>query len=344
MTIPPEQGIVVPECLPPVGVDRHERIQLVLNAAVDLAAQNHEGDPAQYSQALANVSLEQTGLAVTLVDGTSLRAGDAAHEKVTLQSVAKVVLLTGLLEDIGHDEVFCHVGMEPSGDSFKSLARLDARHGPPANPLINAGAIMLCSCVPGNTLDQRIDWLQGWAGRLFEADLSINEDVRNIERSAGAHNWSIAYLLRSKDLMDRSVTDALDVYFALCSLEADICTCANFPALLARGGVDRGGTQVVSARTVRTVISIMTTCGMYDESGEYLVQTGLPAKSGVSGLIISSALRRAGIAAYSPRLGAKGGSVRGQIMLRHIATELGWHFAEPRAADGDAASADVGGR
>lgn len=311
----------------------HERIQTTLDEAVELARATDDGEPADYCRSLRDVVVDQTALAVTLVDGTRLAAGDATRQLVTLQSVAKIVLLTGLLEDLGHAVVFQHVGMEPSGDSFRSLARLDQRYGPPANPLINAGAIMLSACVPGSTLDDRLAWLHDWAARLFETPLTINEDVRRVERTEGAHNWSIAYLLQSKGLLPRAVEDALELYFALCALQVDVCTAANLPALLARGGSDVGGTSIVSPATVRTVIAILATCGMYDESGTYLVQTGLPAKSGVSGVIVSTALRRAGIAAYSPRLDAAGGSVRGQIMLRHIATRLGWHFAEPRLED-----------
>ena len=130
-------------------------------------------------------------------------------------------------------------------------------------------------------------------------------------------------------MLSGPVDDVLEMYFALCSLEASVVEAARLAAILAAGGIAPGGERVLSARTASTVVAIMATCGMYDESGAHLVATGLPAKSGVSGVIVAVAPGRAGIAVFSPRINQKGGSVRGHQMLSHLSAALGWHFALP---------------
>jgi glutaminase len=149
------------------------------------------------------------------------------------------------------------------------------------------------------------------------------------ERRTGDRNRAIAYMLRAAGLLAGSVDEVLETYFALCSLEATVADAARFGCVLANGGADGSGAQVVAPRTAATVVALMATCGMYDESGAHLVASGLPAKSGVSGVIVAVAPGRAGIAVASPRVNSKGGSVRGHAMVRHLSVTLGWHFALP---------------
>ncbi len=124
-----------------------------------------------------------------------------------------------------------------------------------------------------------------------------------------------------------SVDDVLDAYFALCSLEVTVVEAAHLGCVLANGGVAPSGERVVSAGNARRVVSLMASCGMYDESGTYMMNTGLPAKSGVSGVIVASAVAAGGIAVCSPRLNRRGGSVRGHVILEHVSNALNWHFA-----------------
>lgn len=311
--------------------DEHARIQAVLEQAVARARASSEGEAARYIPELGAVDPEQTSAAVMLPDGHTALAGDAARHRFTLQSAAKLIVLAGALEDLGPRVVFDVVGSEPSGESFASIAQLDSRGPRPANPLINAGAIALCGIVPG-TLEQRIAWVERWAERLCGAELRINSRVYASERRTGDRNRSIAYLLRSSGILTDRVDDTLDVYFSLCSLEATAVEAAHLGCVLACGGVAPGGRRVLSESTTSWVVALMASCGMYDESGTYLMQTGLPAKSGVSGVIVAVALDRAGVGVSSPRLNARGGSVRGHLMLEHIADALGWHFARPRHA------------
>jgi glutaminase len=291
------------------------------------ARRNHEGAAADYIPELARVPLETTSAAITCIDGTTLTAGDADHHRFTFQSSAKVLLLAGLLEEQGPVEVFKVVGSEPSGGSFASVARLET-HGPtPANPLVNAGAIALCGQLKGST-EQRVAWVQRWAERLYGSSMTIDAAVRTSESKSANRNRAIAYLLKHHGVLRGDVEETLNVYFALCSLAGGVEQAAHLPAVLANGGLEPGsGERLLSHATVAIVVSLMATCGMYNESGNYLVATGMPAKSGVSGVITAVTPGVAGIAVCNPRLNDQGGSVRGHLILRHLSRHLGWHFA-----------------
>lgn len=302
-------------------------IRAVLEKAVATARDVSGGQPATYIPELACAPLEHVSVAVTDVDGHTLVAGDNPEHRFTLQSSAKLVVLLGLLEERGHDAVFEVVGSEPSGSSFASIARLDD-HGPqPSNPFVNSGAIALCGQLSG-TSEDRQDWLMGWAERLYGRRLTADHKVLDSERRSGNRNRSIGYLLKSNGVFEGEVDDILETYFYMCSFSATIAEASRLPALLANLGRAPDGRQVFSEATALCVQSLMATSGMYDESGAYFRRTGLPAKSGVSGVIVAVAPGRAGIAVFSPRVGPKGGSIRGHHMLREMRRELGWHFAK----------------
>jgi glutaminase len=302
-------------------------IQNVLDSAVDKARRNAQGAPADYIPELAQVPLERTSAAVLLTTGELLTAGDAAEHDFTFQSSAKLLPLIGLLEERGPVEVFGSVGSEPSGDGFSSVARLET-HGPkPANPLINSGAIALCGQLTGS-VERRTAWISHWAQRLYGAPIPIDERVLESERGSADRNRSIAYFLKHGGIIHGNVEDTLSVYFALCSLSGNVAQAAHLTAILAHGGLQPGTSRrVLRKQTVAIVVAIMATCGMYNESGNYLVSTGMPAKSGVSGVIVAVVPGVAGIAVSSPRVNDKGGSVRGHMILRDLSRQLGWHFA-----------------
>lgn len=304
-------------------------IEAVLQEAVARARASHEGVVASYIPELSSVDPEQTSAAIMLPDGARVLAGDAARHRFTLQSAAKLVVLAGLLEELGPDVVFGTVGSEPSGEGFASIAQLDSRGPKPPNPLVNAGAIAMCGLVPG-PLEDRIAWVERWAQQLCGAEVRINSRVYASERRTGDRNRAIAYLLRSSGILTDRVDDTLDVYFSLCSLEATVVEAAHLGCVLASSGVAPGGRRVLGEDTASRVVALMASCGMYDESGTHLMRTGLPAKSGVSGVIVAVALGRGGIGVSSPRLNARGGSVRGHLVLEHLADALGWHFARSR--------------
>ena len=67
----------------------------------------------------------------------------------------------------------------------------------------------------------------------------------------------------------------------MCSLEVNCSTVAVIASTLANGGIcPTTGQRVISSQAVRDVLSLMHSCGMYDYSGQFAFNVGLPAKSG----------------------------------------------------------------
>jgi glutaminase len=302
----------------------------LLKELVDEAANNHEGHVANYIPELANVDKNITAIAVhPLNGGDSVMYSNSPLTPITLQSTAKLIPLIGLLEEFGMEQVLHWVKVEPSGDDFASITRLEQFGPKPSNPMLNAGAITLCSHIPGKG-EHQFAWLDNWVNRLFNQNLRINPSVFASEKRTGDRNRSLAYLLRSRKSLGTRVSETLDLYFTLCSYEAQIEQVLNLPTLLANYGKNPiTGEQIISLDTCKITLSIMATCGLYDETGSHMVRTGMPAKSGVSGYTMASVPGRAGIVVFSPLVNAKGNSIRGEIMLESVSRALGWHFAHP---------------
>lgn len=305
-----------------------EHITRLLGQATEDARHNHQGIIADYIPELANVSPELTSCAVMLADGNLIQGGDYESHVLTLQSVSKLVVLIGLMEEYGPEKLFTWIDAEPTGYHFSSLAQVE-RYGPiPANPMVNAGAIALCSRIPGNE-KARVKWLDHWVQKLFGQALKINKKVLTSELATSDRNRAIAYLLQSEGQLGLPVEETLQTYFYLCSYDCTVGQAVYLPTILANGGLAPNGSRIISEEVSNIVIAIMATCGLYDESGMHLVTTGMPSKSAVSGLIVAVATGRGGIAVASPRLNAKGGSVRGHLILKRMSYELDWHFAAP---------------
>jgi glutaminase len=299
----------------------------LLQSLVQHAEKNQDGDTANYIPELANVNKDLTAIGVQPLGGEIVMHSNAPLELVTLQSTSKMIPLIGLLEERGAEQLFEWVKVEPSGDEFASITRLE-RFGPkPSNPMLNAGAIALCSNIPG-VGEQRFAWLENWVQKLFNQRLNINPLVFASEKRTGDRNRALAYLLQSRGNLGSNVPDTLDLYFALCSYETLLPQMLYLPTLLANSGKDPfTGEQVISLETCKITLAIMATCGLYNETGAHMVHTGMPAKSGVSGYTIAVVPGKAGVVVLSPRVNAKGNSIRGEIMLKGLSHEMNWHFA-----------------
>lgn len=301
----------------------------LLKNLIKLAEKSMEGDTANYIPELANVDKNITAIAVQELGGPLLIETNTPLLPVTLQSTAKMIPLIGLLEECGPSKVFEWVKVEPSGDDFASITRLEQFGPKPSNPMLNAGAIALCSYIPG-TGQAAFDWLDSWVERLFNQKLTINQTVFRSEKLTGDRNRALAYILKGRQHLGADVDETLDRYFALCSYEATIDQLVYLPLMLANSGKDPfTGEQVISKETAHIAVSIMATCGLYDETGTHMVRTGMPAKSGVSGYILALIPGKAGIVVLSPRVNKKGNSIRGEILLEHLSREMEWHFAMP---------------
>lgn len=307
---------------------RIKTITEALNQAVSNARNINGGKIANYIPELTKVDTNYLGAAILLSSGELITAGDNSDYLFTMQSVSKLVLLIGLMEEFGASKVFSWIKVEPSEQSFSSIRHLD-QYGPvPSNPLINAGAIALCSRIPGNSVEQQ-EWISKWTNKLFGDTIGFNESVFYSELQHSDRNRSLAYLMKSTGVLAREVEEVLIPYIMLCSFQLNVKQAAYLPMILSNGGVASDGKRIISEETSNQVVAIMATCGLYNESGMHLVKTGLPAKSGVSGLIVAVATCRAGIAVSSPYINSKGTSIRGHALLMELSKTLDWHFAAP---------------
>ncbi len=282
------------------------------------------GTVASYIPALARVNPSKLGVAIALADGTTHCAGDA-KEPFSIQSISKVFTL-GLA--LGHVKaaLWNHVGREPSGSPFNSIVQLEAEKGKPRNPLINAGAIVVCDQLMGRRpADEVVDEILGFMRRQSSEDVAIDGEVAESESKAGTLNRSLAYFLAAFGNVQNPVEEVLSVYFRQCAIAMSCCQLARAGLYLAFDGKDPvTGAEVVIPSRARRINALMMTCGHYDNSGEFAFSIGLPGKSGVGGGILTIVPGIGTIVVWSPGLNAAGTSLAGAVALERIVERTGW--------------------
>ena len=281
------------------------------------------GKVASYIPELAKSNPSDLGVYLITLDGQEYYAGDY-NKKFTMQSISKILSLMLSLIDNG-EAVFEKIGMEPTGDSFNSIVNLELKSiHKPFNPMINAGAIATTSMIKGSSTDEKIKKILDLAKKLSNnPNIKINEDVYMSEKITGDRNRSLAYFMKGYNVIEGAVDDVLDVYFKQCSIEVTCRDIANMGCVLANDGIStRTGERIVSKQICRIVKTIMSTCGLYDASGEFAVHIGIPAKSGVGGGILASVPHKMGIGVYGPSLDEKGNSIAGIQILKELSGKL----------------------
>lgn len=284
-----------------------------------------KGQVAQYIPALAKVDPNRLGMTVMTRDGAFHSFGDY-QERFTVQSISKAMLLVYALKEVGHQRVFSRVGVEPTGDSFNSIVKLETKHEHPLNPFINAGAIAVVALMveKGYSFADFLNFMKKLVGR---EDLSLDEEVFQSEQATGDLNRSLAYFMKSSDVIKAPVEEVLDFYFRMCSILVDTKDLAHFGLCLALDGKDPVTTEeFLDAYNISLVKTLMVTCGMYDSSGEFAIKVGMPAKSGVGGGICALAQGKLGVGVYSPALDDKGNSFAGMKALEFLSWSLDLHF------------------
>jgi glutaminase len=289
------------------------------------------GELATYIPPLSTVDPEQLAIAVVTVDGHLYAVGDATAP-FTIQSVSKPFTYALALDDLGFDAVLERVGVEPTGDAFNSIT-VDEASGRPFNPMVNAGAIVTTSLLSGRDNREReqrlVEGMATFAGR----DLTVDADVFAAERATGDRNRAIGYLMRTFGMLRDDVEDAVASYFMQCSLLVDVRDLAVMGATLANHGLNPiTGERAVDEQHVARVLSVMSSCGMYDYAGEWLYRVGLPAKSGVSGAVVAVLPGVLAIAAFSPRLDSRGNSVRAVMACEALARRFRLHVFAAHAS------------
>jgi len=285
-----------------------------------MLAEPDQGAVADYIPELACIDPEQFGLALHCLDGRGFESGET-RTRFSLQSIAKVFGLVLAVSAAG-EAVWTRVGVEPSGDPFNSLIQLEYEHGIPRNPLINAGAIVIADFLVTHYDNPKRELLDFVRQMAREPSIEFNASVAASEATHGYRNLALANFMKAFDNLVNDIDDVLDVYFHLCALEMNCNELARAFLFLADAG-RLEGEQVISKAEARRVNAIMLTCGFYDESGDFAFRVGLPGKSGVGGGIVAIQPHEYAVAAWSPRLNAKGNSYRGMRALRMLAERTG---------------------
>lgn len=288
-----------------------------------------DGELATYIPELAKVGPDLFGIAIVTLDGHVYEVGDARSD-FTMQSIAKPLIYGLALQDHGRDAVLKRIGVEPSGDPFNAIV-FDERNNRPFNPMVNAGAIAATALLRGDTAAVRmariLELFRGFCGH----EVVIDEAVYRSEAATGHRNRAIAYLELNNGMIDGDADEHVDLYFRQCAIRTSAADLAFIGATLANGGVNpASGEQVLASGHVRDVMSVMTTCGMYDYAGEWELRVGLPAKSGVSGGIMAVLPGQLGLGVFSPRLDDRGNSLRGIRVCEELSSRLKLHLLDHR--------------
>ncbi len=305
-------------------VEHPHRLQRLLEDLHEEYTALVDGEVATYIPELGKANPDHFGICVVTADGRVFEAGDS-DRPFTIQSISKPFTFGMALEECGAEKVWQHVDVEPCGDAFNSI-ELQNGTNRPHNPMVNSGAITVSALLHARyghrTFDEILSRFSAAAGRA----LTIDQDVYESERRTGHRNRAIAHLLLNFGLMPADAEEALDVYFKQCSIlvtSRDLAVMGATLANMGRNPVNDVG--VFDIQSVKHMLSIMLTCGMYDYSGQWTYRVGIPAKSGVGGGVLAVVNRQIGIAVYSPRLDSHGNSRRGIEVCTELASRLGLH-------------------
>lgn len=280
------------------------------------------GKIADYIPALSNANPNDIGICIMDIKGNIYCSGDYT-KKFTIQSISKVISLMLAIMDRGKDRVFQKVGMEPTNEPFNSFYKLELdEEGKPSNPMINAGAIVITSLIKGRG-DEKIARLLNIIRDITQDEsISYNKEVYLSEKHTGNRNRAMAYLLKDKGLIEGEAEEILDAYFKQCSIEIHCVHLARIGAFFANNCRTPNGDISYPGEIANIITAIMTTCGMYDFSGQYAVEVGIPSKSGVAGGILGIVPNKYGIGVYGPALDKYGNSIAGYGILKGLSQDL----------------------
>ena len=297
---------------------------LLKNLVKDCAAFTALGHVATYIPELANMDPHKIGIYLTTQDGGEYYAGDC-FDKFTIQSVVKPLILLLALMDSGIGKVRDLVGVEATGKPFDAFNYSDqALTGSHINPMINTGAIALCTLIHGDTYEDKFARLLNLARTLSgNPGLEVDESVFQSEKATGNKNRALAYMLKAYGMVSDPADEILDCYFRACSILVTCKDLAQISLIFANHGLRiQDDVRLFPMEYGKYVNATMATCGMYDGSGEFAITVGFPAKSGVGGGIMGVIPRRMGIGVFAPSLDKHGNSVAGVELLARLSRKL----------------------
>ena len=293
-------------------IDAHERFRSV-----------DQGEVSQVYPALARVPRDLFGICVVSAEGSVFSVGDAEHE-FTIMSVSKPFVFALVCDLIGATGARERLGVNATGHAFNSLAGIERNPDGRTNPMVNAGAIATTSLVPGENTDAKWRFIHEGLSRFAGRELSLNEEVYASASETNFRNRSIAWMLESVGRIYCDPAEATDLYTRQCSLNVSAKDLAIMGATLADGGFNPvTREQVVSPDICHYALAVMLTAGMYETSGDWLYEIGLPGKSGIGGGIVTVSPGKGGLGTFAPPLDEAGNSVKGQLVAQFLSQRLG---------------------
>ena len=282
-----------------------------------------DGAVSEVYPALAGVPPDLFGICVVATHGAVFSVGDAEFE-FAIMSVAKPFVFALVCQSLGPEDARGLLGVNSTGLAFNSLSAIERSADGRTNPMVNPGAIAATSLVPGADADAKWEVVRDGLSRFAGRELSLDHETYRSASETNARNQSIARLLESYGRIEGDPAEATDVYTRQSCLNVTARDLAVMGATLADGGVNPiTGERVVDAITCRYTLAVMATAGLYETSGDWLYDVGLPGKSGIGGGIVTVAPGKGGLGTFSPRLDPAGNSVRGQLAARFVSRRLG---------------------
>jgi len=290
------------------------------------------GENSKVYPALARASADLFGVCVVGTNGSIYSAGDYEHE-FTIMSVSKAFVFALVCQAVGVQEARQKIGVNATGYAFNSLAAVERSADGRTNPMVNSGAIATTSLVPGHSHEAKWEFIHEGLSRFAGRKLSMNDEVLTSAAETNYRNKSIANLLQSYNRLYTDPAQAVDLYTKQCSLNVSARDLAVMGATLADGGVNPiTKVRVVDASICHYALAVMTTAGLYETSGDWLFDIGLPGKSGIGGGIVTVSPGKGGLGTFSPPLDAAGNSVKGQHVAKFLSQRLGMDMFVSQAA------------
>lgn len=281
-----------------------------------------KGKVADYIPALAKIPSDKFGIAITTLDGKTIKVGDA-EEPFSIQSISKVFTFAMAFKLMG-EKLWNRVGVEPSGNPFNSLVQLEHENGIPRNPFINAGALVITDFLLTSSFNPKKSILDFIRKISSNENINFNFDIAKSEKEHGYRNYALANFMKSYNNIFSDPEELLDVYFHHCSLEMSCVDLSKSILFLANHGVIPSSKEkVLSKSQAKRTNSLMMTCGMYDASGDFAFRVGIPGKSGVGGGIVAVIPGELSICVWSPELDKFGNSLKGVKALELFTTITG---------------------
>jgi glutaminase len=282
-----------------------------------------EGKNADYIPALAEVPSKLFGISLVTVDGKTYDEGDT-KSLFSIQSISKVFTLAQVLQESGEQAVEDNIGVDATGQPFNSINAIEQYKGSQQNPFVNPGAITATGMVKGKTYEEKWNKILAIHSAFAGRQLDVNGPVYKSEAETNQRNQAIAALMSAYGHIADDSKMVTDIYTRQCAINVNSHDLAMMAATLANGGKNPvTGQQVIASEHVPKILAVMSTAGLYDDSGIWLYNVGLPAKSGVGGGIIAVSPGKFGIAAFSPPLDTAGNSVKAQRAIEYVSNKLG---------------------